>query len=130
MAHGLSEPSDGATILIVDDDLDTREFIALIVGLAGYHTLEADTGAGALAMVAAQPLHAIVLDLRLPDMDGLAISRQVRTNGHDSLPIILVTADAWPDLRRLAAEAGVTTLIEKPFAPEALLDCLATTVKS
>ena len=130
MAQGLSESSGAATILIVDDDLDTREFIALLVGLAGYHTLEADTGAGGLAMVAAHPLDAIVLDLRLPDMDGLAVSRQVRTNGYHSLPIILVTADVWPDVRRRAEEAGVTALIEKPFAAEALLDCLATTVKS
>ncbi|MDQ5853491.1 MAG: response regulator [Chloroflexota bacterium] len=110
-----------ATILVVDDDFDTREFLVLLVDDAGYHVVEAASGAAALAAVAAQPVHAIVLDLRLPDMDGLAVCRHLRADGYPDLPIILVTADQTPGLARRADEAGVTTMLAKPFAPEALL---------
>ena len=113
-----------ATILVVDDDFDTREFLVLLVGDAGYHVVEAASGAAVLAAVAAQPVHAIVLDLRLPDMDGLAVCRQLRAHGHRDLPIILVTADHTPDLKRRAGEAGVTAMLAKPFTPEELLERL------
>ena len=100
---------------------DTREFLVLFLGGAGYHVLEAATGAAALASVAAQAVHAIVLDLRLPDMAGLAVCRQVRADGHRDRPVILVTADHLPDVERTAADAGITSLLAKPFAPEELL---------
>ena len=53
-----------ATILVVEDDTDTREFIVMLLDLAGYQTLEAASGAAALRLIAAQPVHAITLDLR------------------------------------------------------------------
>ena len=86
--------------------------------------MEAASGAAALTAVGAQPVHAIVLDLRLPDMDGLAVCRHLRADGYPDLPIILVTADQTPGLARRADEAGVTTMLAKPFAPEALLERL------
>jgi CheY-like chemotaxis protein len=113
-----------ATILVVEDDTDTREFIVMLLNLAGYHTLEASSGAAALSTISGQSVQAITVDLRLPDMDGLEISRHLRANGHPDLPIILVTADRAPNLDHSAAEAGVTAVIEKPFPMEALLDQL------
>ena len=113
-----------ATILVVEDDTDTREFIVMLLSLAGYRTLEAGSGAAALSMIAGQPVQAITLDLRLPDMDGLEVCRHLRGNGYPDLPIILVTADRTPNLDREAAEAGVTAVIEKPFPMDALLEQL------
>ncbi len=117
-------PGSTATILVVEDDTDTREFIVMLLGLAGYQTLEAGSGAAALSMIAEHPVQAMTLDLRLPDMDGLAVCRHLRTHGYPDLPIILVTADRTPNLGRSAAKAGVTAVIEKPFAMDALLDQL------
>ena len=113
-----------ATILVVEDDTDTREFIVMLLSTDGYRTLEAASGEAAISMIARQPVQAMTLDLRLPDMDGLAVCRHLRANGYPDLPIILVTADRTPNLDRGAAEAGVTAVIEKPFPMDALLEQL------
>ena len=114
-----------ATILVVEDDTDTREFIVMLLSLAGYRTLEAGSGAAALSMIAGQPVQAITLDHRLPDMDGLEVCRHLRANGYPDIPIILVTADRTPNLDRNAGAAGVTAVIEKPFPMAALPNQLA-----
>ena len=113
-----------ATILVVEDDDDTREFLVLLVSTAGYNVLEAASGGAALATVGAQPVHGILLDLRLPDLDGFTVCRHLRAQGYSQLPILLVTADLTPEIERQAAEAGASGLLAKPFAPEALLDRL------
>ena len=115
-----SHPGSTATILVVEDDADTREFIVMLLSMVGYQTLEAGSGAAALSTIAEHPVQAMTLDLRLPDMDGLEVCRHLRAHGYPDLPIILVTADRTPNLGRDAAKAGVTDVIEKPFAPEAL----------
>lgn len=118
-------PPTSPTILVVEDDPDTREFIVMLLSFAGYHTLEAASGGRALTTIAEQTVQVIVLDFRLPDMDGLTVCRHLRANGYSDVPIILVTADRALDLELRAKEAGVTTLLAKPFQPEALLDRLA-----
>jgi len=112
-------------ILVVDDDQATREFIVLLLNLERYQTLQAASGEAALATVAAQPVQAVVLDLRLPDLDGFAVCRQLRATGYAGLPVILITADDTPQLEHQAAAAGVTAVLRKPFLPEALLERLA-----
>ena len=112
------------TVLVVEDDSETREFLIELLDIFGYHPVQAATGASGLAAVHAQPVHAILLDLRLPDMDGFAVCSYLRANGHPELPIILVTADRRPDLAHLARAAGVTTVLAKPFTTEALIERL------
>ena len=119
------QASPPATILVVEDDPDTREFIVVLLHFAGYETLEAASGAGALATVARERVQAITLDLRLPDMDGFSVCRHIRTSGHPDIPIILVSADHAQDVARLADAAGVTAFLAKPFVPAALLDLLS-----
>jgi two-component system response regulator MprA len=114
-----------ATILVVEDDTDTREFIVMLLSMAGYRTLEAGSGTAALSMISGQPVQAITLDHRLPDMNGLEVCRHLRTHGYPDIPIILVTADRTPNLDRNAGAVGVTAVIEKPFPMEALPNQLA-----
>ncbi len=118
------------TILVVEDDADTREFIVMLLSSAGYATLEAASGAAALTTMATHPARAILLDLRLPDMDGLAVCRYLRANGYPTVPILLVTAERRPLLDRNVANAGATGLLSKPFAPDALLEQLMRLVPS
>jgi DNA-binding response OmpR family regulator len=123
-AAGDGQQPNLAKILVVEDDFDTREFLVVLLGFAGYYVLGAASGAAAISVVEEQSVHGVVLDLRLPDMDGLTVCRHLRAHGHADLPIILATADRTPELERRAAEAGITTVLAKPFAPEALLDRL------
>ena len=119
--HQSSTPT---TVLVVEDDLETRAFLVELLDITGYHPLAAASGASGLAAVNAQPVHAILLDLRLPDMDGFAVCSYLRANGHPDLPIILVTADRTPGIEHLARAAGVTTVLAKPFTPDVLLERL------
>jgi CheY-like chemotaxis protein len=115
---------DGLMILVVDDDEDTREFLVMLLSFEGYQTLEAGSGVAALTEIEGQAVQSIVLDLRLPDMDGLTVARRLRANGHAATPIVLVTADRGADVERRAYDAGVTSFLAKPFPPEALLERL------
>jgi DNA-binding response OmpR family regulator len=109
-------------ILVVEDDLDTREFYEVLLADEGYHVLAASTGQQALAHVAVQPVNAIVLDRRLPDFDGVDLCRLLRQRVGTSVPIIFVTADRDPALEATARTAGITDFLLKPFHPADLLD--------
>jgi DNA-binding response OmpR family regulator len=114
-----------ATILVVEDDGDTSEFFADLLDFAGYHTHVAASGTAALAAFPQQPIHLVLLDRRLPDMDGLDVCRTLRHTGAATVPIILLTADHSPDLGARAQEAGITAYLPKPVDPQVLLDRIA-----
>src|ERR671916_3272888 len=109
-------------MLVVEDDLDTREFYEDMLIAEGYQVLAASTGEQALAQVAAQPVQGIVLDRRLPDVDGIQLCRLFRQHLGAQVPIIMVTADRDPELEATARAAGITTFLLKPFDPTELLD--------
>ena len=121
MTHAAPQPSPTTRILVVEDDLDTREFYAGLLADEGYHVLAAGTGQQALAL-AVQPVNGIILDRRLPDVDGVQLCRLLRQRVGTSIPIIFVTADRDPTLEATARTAGITEFLLKPFNVMDLLD--------
>ena len=115
-------PPQRTRMLVVEDDLDTREFYEDLLTSEGYDVLGAGTGQAALAHVAAQPVQGIVLDRRLPDFDGVQLCRLLRQRLGSDVPIIFVTADRDPELEGTARTAGITDFVLKPFDPADLLD--------
>src|SRR3712207_4094921 len=94
--NAASNPSSGpdaATILVVEDDAATREFFVDLLDMAGYQSRVAASGADALAQVAQHPVQVVLLDQRLPDMDGLDLGRALRASMAATVPMILLTAD-------------------------------------
>ena len=107
-------------MLIVDDDDAIRRMLARTLSAEGYETDSAADGGAALARAESQPPDAIVLDVVMPGLDGLAVSRRLRAKG-DNVPILLLTArDAVPD-RVAGLDAGADDYLVKPFAAEELL---------
>jgi two-component system response regulator MprA len=101
-------------ILIVDDDRALRDALRRALTLAGYATDTAAGGGEALARVAAAAPDALVLDLGLPDVDGLEVCRRLRAAG-DRVPILILTArDAVAD-RIDGLDAGADDYLVKPF---------------
>jgi two-component system response regulator MprA len=101
-------------ILIVDDDRALRDALRRALALAGYATDTAAGGAEALTRVASASPDAIVLDLGLPDVDGLEVCRRLRAAG-DRVPILMLTArDAVAD-RIDGLDAGADDYLVKPF---------------
>jgi two-component system, OmpR family, response regulator MprA len=100
-------------VLIVDDDRALREALRRALTLAGYDTLLAADGEGALALAATRP-DALVLDVGLPGIDGLEVCRTLRASG-DRVPVLMLTArDAIAD-RIDGLDAGADDYLVKPF---------------
>jgi two-component system response regulator MprA len=105
-------------VLVVDDDQAVRSAISRALR-ADYEVSEAVDGADALAQQAVHPVDAIVLDVMMPEVDGIAVCRTLRRRG-DETPILVVTArDAISD-RVDGLDAGADDYLVKPFAVEEL----------
>src|SRR3954470_21080940 len=104
----------GVRLLIVDDDRALREALRRALLLAGYDVDVAATGQEGLTRIAAAAPDAVVLDLGLPDVDGLEVCRRLRSAG-DRVPILILTArDAVAD-RIDGLDAGADDYLVKPF---------------
>jgi CheY-like chemotaxis protein len=109
-------------VLIVDDAPDNREAYAEYLRFRGFRTLEAANGADAIACVTATPPDVILLDLRLPDIDGLEVSRYVRSS--DALrqaKVIAVSACVYPSDVADALASGCHAFLQKPCLPDVLV---------
>ncbi|MBA5637827.1 response regulator transcription factor [Duganella sp. LX20W] len=106
-------------ILLVEDDPRLSEMLTEYLGQAGFRVRAAATGADALAQLAAAPADAVVLDLMLPDMDGLDVCRQLRT--HSDIPVLMLTARGDAVDRIVGLEIGADDYLPKPFEPRELL---------
>jgi two-component system response regulator MprA len=101
-------------LLVVDDDRGLREVLRRALTLAGYEVVLTDTGAGALAQTAGALPDALVLDVGLPDIDGLEVCRLLRREGN-RVPVLMLTArDAVSD-RIDGLDAGADDYLVKPF---------------
>ncbi|MFM7133733.1 MAG: two-component system response regulator [Planctomycetota bacterium] len=103
------------TLLIVDDTPSAREVLRTLF-TPTCHVLEAATGEEALRLATTEPVDLVLLDVTLPDLDGLSVARQIRALHPDvHLPIVLVTAFADRAQRLAGLEAGVDDFIAKPI---------------
>ncbi len=109
-----------AAILVVDDDAPIRRMLDRTLSAEGYAVETAADGGEALAAVERSTPDLVVLDVGLPGVDGLAVSRRLRSKGL-SVPVLLLTArDSVPD-RVAGLDAGADDYLVKPFATEELL---------
>src|SRR6476646_8692821 len=106
-------------ILLVEDDVRLAEMISEYLGEAGFHVATAGNGAAALAHLAEAECAAVVLDLTLPDMDGLDICRQLRAKS--DTPVLMLTARGDAMDRIIGLEIGADDYLPKPFEPRELL---------
>jgi two-component system response regulator MprA len=107
-------------VLVADDDRGVREAVDRALRVAGFETDLAADGLQALAAIGRRPPDAVVLDVMMPAMDGLAVCRRLRTAG-DRTPVLLLTArDAVRD-RVHGLEAGADDYLPKPFDLDELL---------
>ena len=109
-------------ILIVDDSPTIRKMVrASLTGVAGTEFVEAGSGLEAIEQLALGSVQLIVLDLNMPDMHGIEVLKFVRAHRtHHGIPIIVLTTRGDDTSRTTAADAGATTYLTKPFAPQVL----------
>ena len=117
----------GQTVLIVDDEPPIRRLLRTSLGAQGYRTLEAATAAEALARIAGDRPDVIILDLGLPDGDGLDVIRAVRTGS--AVPIVVLTAREAERSKVAALDLGADDYVTKPFGMEELMARLRTALR-
>jgi two-component system, OmpR family, alkaline phosphatase synthesis response regulator PhoP len=106
-------------ILIVDDEPKILQLVGDYLERAGYGTLKTRDGKSALALVRAEKPDLIILDLGLPEMDGLDVTREIRK--HSNAPIIMLTARSEESDKLIGLELGADDYITKPFSPKELV---------
>jgi two-component system KDP operon response regulator KdpE len=100
-------------VLLVEDELVMRRVLQVALRSQGYAVAEAETGAQAIARVEAEPPDVVLLDLGLPDMDGVAVAGSIRLD-HE-LPIIVLSARSDEQQQIRALDAGANDYVTKPF---------------
>lgn len=109
-----------STVLVVDDDETIATVVAGYLERAGHAAVHVADGATALKAVDADPPDLIVLDLMLPEIDGLEVCRRVRATRPD-LPIVMLTALGEAEDRIAGLEVGADDYVTKPFSPRELV---------
>jgi len=110
---------DQPTILVVDDEPTVTEVVSIYLKRAGYQVVVAGDGEAALDVLENQSPDLVVLDLTLPKVDGLEITRWIRARG--DTPIIMLTARREELDRILGLELGADDYVVKPFSPQELV---------
>lgn len=114
------EKEEGLKVLVVDDD--PNEMRSLIIGLRleGFDAVGASTGAVALSMLSEQSFSVVIIDLMMPEMNGLQLARAVRAS-FPSVTTLLMSAYHLSPVQLARADTGVAGFIPKPFCFEELI---------
>lgn len=115
---------EGALIHLIDDDEDVRRAVAFLLGTAGLAVKVYDSAPAFLAAFNDAPRNVILSDVRMPEMDGLELLRQLRKKS--GCPVIIMTGHADVAMAVEAMKLGAVDFIEKPFADEVVLGAIET----
>ncbi len=109
-----------AKLLVVDDDPHIRKLVQLILSKEGLTIFEAEDGEKALSVLDKEKIDLIVLDIMMPEMDGWALCREVRTYYSETMPILMLTAKGETAQKVKGFDLGADDYLVKPFAAEEL----------
>ena len=117
-------------VLFVDDDTMNRRVVRDMLEIAGVKMDEAADGPSGLALIESADYALILMDLRMPGMDGLTAIKLIRerNDAKAALPILVVTADTSLDIRERCIANGADDLLQKPVAMNSLYEAMAMTI--
>ena len=110
------------TIMTVDDSSSIRQVVSFTLSEAGYNVVEAVDGSDAMMKLKNNSINMLITDLNMPNMDGIALIKNVRLNSATKfIPIIMLTTESQDAKKTEGKAAGATGWIVKPFQQEQLL---------
>jgi two-component system chemotaxis response regulator CheY len=113
----------GKTVLIVDDSATIRQLVAFALKGAGYDVVEAVHGKDALGKLDDAPIDMMLIDLNMPEMDGIEFIKKVRGNAASKFtPIVMLTTESQEAKKQEGKKAGASGWIVKPFKPAELVE--------
>jgi two-component system chemotaxis response regulator CheY len=109
-------------IMTADDSASVRQMVAFTLKGAGYEVVEAVDGKDALSKLESTPVHMVITDLNMPNLDGIGLIKGIRANtAYRFIPIIMLTTESQDSKKQEGKSAGATGWIIKPFKPEQLV---------
>ena len=119
------------TILVVDDFDDTRLLLRTFLEKRGFRVVEAENGVDAVAQAESESPDLIIMDMQMPQLDGLSATRKIRkVKQLHSVPIVAVSAYGADQFRELALAAGCDEYVSTPFEPEELEGLIRSLVRT
>lgn len=118
-----------ASVLVVDDEPSIRESLRMILEFEGYRVDEAATGSQALVKLSERPPDAAILDIKMPEMDGLELLRALRERGYDT-PVLMISGHADVATAVEATRRGAFDFFEKPLQRERVLVALRNAIEA
>jgi signal transduction histidine kinase/ActR/RegA family two-component response regulator len=114
-------------LLAAEDNAVNREVLAAMIDLAGHRVTFAEDGAAAVRAAQAQPFDLVLMDLHMPELDGIGATRAIRAMAGPMarVPIVALTADVFPETRARCLEAGMNDFLTKPIGLPELMQLLA-----
>jgi two-component system KDP operon response regulator KdpE len=106
-------------VLVVDDEPQIRRALRLVLRANGYQVAEVETGEAALDALVIEPFDLVILDLVLPDIDGVEVCRRLRA--WSRLPVLVLSAHGDEDIKVRALDVGADDFVTKPFSTPELL---------
>jgi len=117
--RGVFMEKRSSCILVVDDDQDMLDMIQEALEIEGYMVIVSDNGQGALEKVVREKPDLVLLDIKMPGLDGFQILKQIRLKS--SVPIIMLTGGQEPSFVSRSLDLGADDYIKKPFSIQELL---------
>ena len=115
--------ADFGVVLVVDDNHDAVEILNLLLRAQGFRTISASGGRQCLEIARSQPIDLILLDVSMPEMDGLTVCQELQAEENTrAIPVILVTARDDHETRVAGMKLGVSEFLSKPFNKSELIE--------
>lgn len=111
------------TVMVVDDAVSVRGLVGMTLLNGGYQVIEACDGKEALNKISGRTVHLIIADLYMPNMDGMELIRALKGDSrYKHIPIVVLTKESRPEMKREGQMAGVKAWVVKPFKPDTILN--------
>jgi two-component system chemotaxis response regulator CheY len=108
--------------MTVDDSASIRQMVGFTLRQAGYDVVEAADGKDALSKLDGSPVHMVITDLNMPNLDGIGLIKSVRSHAsYKFIPIVMLTTESQESKKLEGKQAGATGWIVKPFKAEQLV---------
>lgn len=118
-------------IMVVDDSGMTRKLISSIISREGYMVDTAENGVDALEKLYRSPFNLVIMDMNMPQMDGMELLRTLRADAqYKGVPIIVLSSNSGPDEIQKTMKAGANFYLIKPADSDKLLQCVRTLLKA